>query len=285
MPKKVIKKSKVAKKPLKKKAAIAHVDYSEMKVGKSWYFIVVMFLFVGFSVYSMTMFFSSTNSYLGRFKADVIGSDLRNEDIPEACKACPETPECKPYCQTADETYLIFSDVKSDYPNAEALESLRNVGVIGGFSDGSYKPDEKITRAEALALIANATDADFGGKIYANCFTDVKEEWFAVFVCYGKDKGFLKGYEDGSYKPNDVVNKVEILKVVMTAFGYELPKTVKEQPYSDVEVTAWFAPYVYIAKEQGITSSDSPTFDPSHQMTRAEFAQLIYNVMKDQDLL
>jgi len=167
---------------------------------------------------------------------------------------------------------------------AGSIERLKDAGILKGYQDGTFKPGEKITRAEALVIMTNALDADFSGKVYANCFNDVQDQWFAPYVCYAKEQGYITGYDDGTYQPNTFVKKVEALKMLFTAFGYDIPTELEVQPYQDTPIDSWFAPYAYLAQQKSIIR-DNDVFDPLYELTRADYAQMVYSVMRDKGLI
>lgn len=249
---------------------------------KSFNFIVVLILFCGVSMYAIFTFFLSTNDYLKSMYTSVVGEAQTEVVVPDSCKPCTDVPECAQFCKV--EPYEIFRDVSSDHPMAGSIERLKDAGIIKGYEDGNFKPGEKITRTEALVIMTNALDADFSGKVYANCFNDVQDQWFAPYVCYSREKGYISGYVDGTYQPNAFVKKVEALKMLFTAFDYDIPDKLEVQPYEDTPIDSWFAPYAYLARQKSIIR-DNTVFDPLYELTRADYAQMVYSVMKDKGLI
>lgn len=245
-------------------------SYSGMDIPKG--FLVLLMLFVAISGYAMGSFFGSTNDYLKSSYSSVVGSDSSDDDV--------STGEVS----KEDIKKQIFKDVPSNHKNAVAIESLYNLGILAGYTDGNFKPENTINRAEFLAILSNAVEADFAGKKLENCFTDVKTEWFAAFACYAKEAGWVKGYADGSFKPGQNVAKAEAVKIIFSATEYPLCKEVTTAPYNDVEVSSWMAPYACAAKEAGIVSGKT-LYMPFYEITRGDTAQLIYNTMAKLDLL
>ncbi|MFC1616227.1 S-layer homology domain-containing protein [Patescibacteria group bacterium] len=260
-------------------------------------FLAVLILFAGFSVYSFISFFNSTNDYINQMQADVIGGTEQldivatTNDAPPECVTCPPVDICMSVCPntldpdtTSTEPYPIFTDLMSNDPGAVAVEALMVAGIIHGYEDGTFKPNNSINRAELLTTIINAVDGDLAGGLYENCFTDVTTEWFAPFVCYAKYNGWVNGYEDGSYRPGNTVIKAEALKIVLVAFKYEVPATVDSVPFTDVPYGDWYAPYAVVAAENGIVLGYG-AFDAAHEMTRVEFMEMVYNAMLAKGLI
>ena len=253
-------------------------SYSGMDIPKG--FLALLMLFVAVSAYAVGSFSSSTNDYLKSFYSSVIGSSSENDMGTEVKEGDGSTGEVS----KEEEKKQIFKDVVSNHKNAVAIESLYNLGILAGYTDGTFKPENTINRAEFLAILSNAVEADFAGKKLENCFTDVKTEWFAAFACYAKEAGWVKGYDDGSFKPGQNVAKAEAVKIIFAAMEYPLCKDVKTAPYTDVEITSWMAPYACAAKEGGIVAGKT-LYMPLYEITRGDTAQLIYNTMAKLDLL
>src|SRR3989338_11568834 len=135
-----------------------------------------------------------------------------------------------------------FPDVPEDHKNYEAVEFLDFNEIINGYTDGTFKPDGLVNRAEAIKIIVGAIVIEFEGE-YEVLFPDVpKEQWFFDYVMAAQKAGIAKGYEDGKFRPADSVNLAETLKILFEAAGGELPE-VASDAFVDVPKDAWFAPY------------------------------------------
>ena len=233
-------------------------------------FIGVLLLFAGFSLYGILSFNASLDDYVDSMYTSVIDEGLLADggivlDDPLL------------YTLEVDEADEIFTDVSGTHPNATAVAYFKQMGYVGGYSDGTFKPDQLVNRAEMLTILTNVVDADFAGGFYENCFTDVADEWFAVYICYAKGQAWVDGYSDGSYHPAQTVVKAEALKIAMKAIEVDVPESVDESLFGDVSVNDWFAPYAAVAKEGQIVTGS--LFFPTAEMTRASLVQMIYNTM------
>jgi hypothetical protein len=268
----------------KKKTADESVKETVKKVENNYRhhypFISLVVIFSTFSLWGIFSFYGSTSNYIDHMYASVLDNGANVE-----ARENGESGGDNEIIDAVMYQYLpVFSDVGETYVNAEAIVVLYNEGVISGYSDGTFRPDNKISRAEFWAIVTNALDSDFGGMTLENCFTDVQDQWFAVFVCYAKNQGWVSGFEDGSYKPEQIVTKAEALKMALQAFNYSVPDVVGESSYRDVNGGDWYAPYAEIAFERQLISSSS-FFAPGYHMRRSDAAQIVYNIMKDSDLL
>ena len=136
-----------------------------------------------------------------------------------------------------------FSDVSADKWYNNAVSTLCNMGVIGGYADGTFRPDAPISRAE-FAKIAVSFTQNNGSTTY-NYFTDVKTtDWFAPYVTAAKDAGLIEGYSDGSFKPESKITRAEACAIVNRTLGRKPSKAhmkISDRiDWPDVQTTDWF---------------------------------------------
>jgi hypothetical protein len=159
-----------------------------------------------------------------------------------------------------------FEDDIANSPYKDAISNLKQKGVISGYSDGTYKPNNLINRAEFIKIVMGAVGTPPSG---SNCYSDVKGEWFAGYTCSAKQQEIATGYPDGTFKPNNNINVVEALKIVLKAFAIPVRGVQQGE--------AWYTPYLEAAnsKKFYLASFDSP----EKKITRAEMAELVNRVM------
>lgn len=170
--------------------------------------------------------------------------------------------------------------------NKVAIEYLYNKGIISGYPDKTFRPDNPINRAELLKIlvgdrISEVEHVDEWGTLhpdYQNCFSDVHDEWFAPYVCLAKKKGWIDGYPDGSFQPSQYVNRAEAIKMLVAIEGYPTSNQVDKTPFDDVDTQAWYAPYIHIAFGKGILELDRGDFGVSMDMTRGSISESMYRV-------
>lgn len=156
-----------------------------------------------------------------------------------------------------------FSDVQ-DSLYKESIEHLSEIGVINGYDDGTFKPNNKVNRAEMLKIVFAYLEENIQeyGK---NCFGDVHEEWFAPYVCRAKDLAIVRGYDGNVFRPWDGANMVEALKIVVKSF--DLP--VEELK----EGENWYIPYMEFAHRNNLFSKYA--YLPGRAARRDEVAFLV----------
>lgn len=194
------------------------------------------------------------------------------------------------------EQTAIFSDVDIGHPEYVAIKYLAENDIIKGYKDGSFKPDNLISRAEALKIILEANNLinetyiennSMGGKDFMTnplTFNDIyKSVWYYPYIKKAVEAGIVEGYPDGSFKPSNTINRVESLKMIMESDGIILPE-VLEDPFADVHTDQWFAPYMLEAKLREIVYvTMQNTVNPGREMTRSRFAELVYRYIKSKE--
>ena len=176
---------------------------------------------------------------------------------------------------TYAESTVRFSDVPSSKHYAEAVYELADRKIIGGYPDGTFKPGNSITRGQAAAIIAKMIGLDT---------TDVKNPGFKdVSTANGYYKaiaamaqeGFINGYGDGSYGPNDPIKRGQMASILVKAF--DLPREVPNiYPFEDIWNSQSHRSNILIIYQLGITSGTSPTtFSPNAAITRGQAAKML----------
>lgn len=165
-----------------------------------------------------------------------------------------------------------FKDVPSSHRHLAAIAQLKATEIIGGYPDGTFRPDITINRAEFTKIIMGVMGETTETR---SCFTDVKTEWFAPYVCAAKENGIIGGYPDGSFGPGKSINFAEAVKIVVLAFsGHAAVDFTAEGK------VAWYMPYVTYANDNGyLTLVDHLIVTPSIALTRGQVAQLIANML------
>ncbi len=115
-----------------------------------------------------------------------------------------------------------YTDVAEDSAYYEAVETLNKLGIVTGYEDGTYKPEDGVTRAEMAALIARIQGYGETAKGAANtAFTDVpSSHWASGYIANASGMGIINGYGDGTFGPEDPVLYEQAVKMIMATLGY-----------------------------------------------------------------
>lgn len=147
---------------------------------------------------------------------------------------------------TAFAADTTITDVR-DTVYEKAVTELIKKGVIAGYPDGTFRPGDTISRAEACVIAAasmNPSDQDLAGAA-GKGFPDLSGyEWAIKYINYGAAKGFISGYPDGTFRPGDQVTYNEMAAMLVRALGYQT---------ADLSGT-WPTNFISKAEELGILS-------------------------------
>ena len=162
-------------------------------------------------------------------------------------------------------SFALFSDVPETHENYDAIEYVRENGVVEGYEDGTYKAGNKINRAEFTTIVMRAISDELTG---GNCFPDVTDQWFAAPVCSAKEKGLIGGYPDGSFKPGENINFVEAAKIVINAF---------DVPQVEGDDSVWYKGFVFSLENTNAIPNSIETFD--QLLDRGTMAEITYRIL------
>lgn len=104
-----------------------------------------------------------------------------------------------------------YSDVKAGDWFNNAVSTLSKAGIIAGYEDGSFRPNGYITRAEFATIAARFFDVTYNGK---DLFPDISGHWAKDYINQAANKGFVNGYEDGTFKPDRNITRAEAVTMV-----------------------------------------------------------------------
>lgn len=171
-----------------------------------------------------------------------------------------------------------FTDVDKDNQYSDAISSLTALDLLAGYTDGTFKPDNTITRSEFAAIITRVLGmADYvSDSDLSYVFSDMKNadgtnHWSSGCVKFAYDKGIISGMGDGTFAPELPVTYEQAIKMVICSLGYS-DETV-------IAAGGWPMGYIKIATDIGLTKNATiqPTSSPA---SRGLVAQIIYNSLE-----
>lgn len=137
----------------------------------------------------------------------------------------------------------IYSDVPSEFWAADYIEALTAQGIFNGYKDGTFKPNQTITRAELATVIARylgiAREKNLNHYICMSGFTDTEGNWAAQTIEELFRYCVITGYEDGTFKPDKSVARAEAITMINRML-YRGPLTDVEPSFPDNDTTAWY---------------------------------------------
>ena len=160
------------------------------------------------------------------------------------------------------------------------LPGKTHTAYIFGYADGTFRPDNNMSRAEAAAIFARLISEQKGEKISGKSdFADVKSnEWYSKFIGYIKKYGIIKGYDNNTFKPDENISRAEF--VAMTVRFNSLFNDVKKGSYTvkytDVASNYWAYSDIAYAKHAGwLNGYADGSFKGDNAITRAEVVTVV----------
>ncbi len=175
-----------------------------------------------------------------------------------------------------------FSDIPDSHPHATAIRYIHRRGMVGGYEDGTFKPDLTINRAEFTKIITLAFHQQKDiNQCTEHTFSDVPGgAWYERYLCHARSVGLITGYPDGSFRPAQQISFVEAAKIIANAFhlvpadicnGGHCPETDYDHP--------WFEVYVRALEARSAIPRSIHRFE--QLMTRGAMAEILYRLNPD----
>ena len=168
----------------------------------------------------------------------------------------------------------------TDKTGIVTLPGKTHTAYIFGYEDGTFRPDNNMSRAEAAAIFARLISEQKGEKISGKSdFADVKSsEWYSKFIGYIEKYGIIKGYDNNTFKPDENISRAEF--VAMTVRFNSLFNDVKKGSYTvkytDVASNYWAYSDIAYAKHAGwLNGYADGTFKGDNAITRAEVVTVV----------
>lgn len=165
---------------------------------------------------------------------------------------------------------LAFSDTQEHWASFY-IEELAAEGIVTGYEDGNFGPDDTLTRGQFAKVVALAFDLEFQGE---TDFTDVDADaWYASYIDALVSAGLAEGYGTGEFGPEDPVTRAQAVKILVLAAGLESETT--ESHFLDVSLDDWFFDYVETAYHYSLVEGyEDGRFAPNENVSRGEMAKM-----------
>lgn len=172
-----------------------------------------------------------------------------------------------------------FSDVSSENPHSSSILELQSRGVIQGYMDGTFRPNQAINRVEFLKILTE-TKGDYSPSRDPSgydievpiglAFSDVQDKaWFVPYIRHALQKEIISGYPNGTFQPTRNVNLAEALKMIFKTFNIPTVQFIRAPDnWYDYYTTALESDF---EAETGL----NPQTDIGKELTRGEMASLI----------
>lgn len=176
---------------------------------------------------------------------------------------------------------VAFKDVPAGYWAKTYIEALASRNIIAGFPDGTFKPNEPVTRAQFAAIIAKAFQPQ--PKRQGVQFPDVTSNFWAYEVIQSAYQGnFVSGYPDHTFKPQQQIQRVQALVSLANGLGLNTDNQNVLSVYTDASQIPQYATGSVAAATARQLVVNYPTvkqLNPNRQATRADVAAFVYQAM------
>ncbi len=177
---------------------------------------------------------------------------------------------------------VSFIDLQNHWAKSD-IELLAAKFIVQGRSEMNFDPNGMLTRAETAALLVRAIGIPLNNTEFS--FSDVDGKWYEADVIAAEQAGLIKGYSDGTFRPNNRVTREELAVMLTRAIAYANPSLQTENSVlalADVEsISSWAEDSIYQALSLGIIKGDQQgNFKPQAEATRAEMVTLLSRMLK-----
>ena len=153
-----------------------------------------------------------------------------------------------------------YSDMRAFRWSTNAISTMTNAGIVTGYPDGSFRPNAAITRAEFAAIAAR-----FDGAVYqgADLFSDIAGHWAAQDINRAAQKGWISGYEDGTFRPDQPITRAEAATLVNNVLNRRVEAEglhAAMRTWPDNPQGAWY----YTAIQEATNSHEYQREIPAH---------------------
>lgn len=217
---------------------------------------------------------------------DVDTPVVTETETPEANRVAPSASEA---ASAPPKEAVIFDDVPEDHWAAPYIDALSSRGLISGYEDGTFKPDQPITRSQIANIVSRTFDLTTDKENLE--FTDVSADYWAREsigeVVVG---GFMTGFPNDTFQPNQPVTRAQSLTTLVTGLGIETPTNIQASldRYEDANAIPKWANEKIAAATAGSLVVNYPSvaeLNPTDPTTRAELSAMIYQALVREGVL
>lgn len=209
------------------------------------------------------------------------------EESPEKSEKSQVVPSAAAKAEPKEP--VKFTDVPPGHWAKSYIDALSSRGLMLGYENGEFQPDEPITRAQIAGVVAKTFDLTVDQETLK--FSDVQPDYWAR-ESIGKvvQGGFMKGFPDDTFQPNTLVTRTQALTTLVTGLGVEPPSNIQAalDLYTDAgEVPEWATDKIAAATAGRfvVNYPQVSELNPDQATTRAELAAMIYQALARENIV
>jgi hypothetical protein len=174
----------------------------------------------------------------------------------------------------------VFSDITQHWAKL-AIQQAVELGIVKGYPDGSFKPNGEVNRAEFAALLVRAMKQSTLNPELTFADKDSTPAWASASIRSAVDAGWIKGFEDRTFRPLQKVTRIEMIVMAVRALGLDIASPEKLTFADAKQIPAWANAYVAAAVKAGIVKGGGDNrFNPGAAASRAESIVLLMNMLE-----
>ena len=192
------------------------------------------------------------------------------------------------YAATEKEAPSEFTDIAGHWAE-DIIKEASDMKIVGGYPDGTYRPDNLIKREEFFKLLTNILTVvpDTTGTVVK--FTDVdQDEWYVPTIKIAVAAGIASGYDDGTFGIGLMISRQEAAKVAGSVITDDVSDDAAgaESAHDRAAIADWAYDYVDLMFKKGyMKGDDEGNFRPAVALTRAEAATILLNIKKQEEVI
>ncbi|KAB2399882.1 S-layer homology domain-containing protein [Bacillus thuringiensis] len=178
--------------------------------------------------------------------------------------------------KAADNTdSLKFNDVPANHWSTKAIYDLANRKVVAGYGNGKFGFSDNVTRGQVARMIYAYVKPANADASFKNPFTDIKGHMFEKEILALAKAGFVNGYDNGKFGPDDILTREQMAQVLTNAFKFKATTTTS---FKDVDKKSWAYNAINAIEKNGVTSGTGGNmYSPQMYVTREQYSQFLYN--------
>ncbi len=214
----------------------------------------------------------TSSSVFDPWAAASAASDSPSSSAASAASAPFSAPSVTPVTQ--------FADVDDTTLEGAAATALGLKGIVRGFPDGTLRPGDTLTRAQAAKMLVKITIPIDPTAPGPQVFKDVPSDgqWHVPYVNMAAALGFIKGYPDGTFQPEKTVTRAEfatmLARLLQVTNDPQVPLAALDVPKGE-----WFSDSVIASLSRGFYPGEAKFFHPARPLTRGSAIIAIYRAM------
>lgn len=206
----------------------------------------------------------------------------RIKTVDKSKKASEASPAARASILVSNMIPIAFTDVPEGYWAKSSIERASALGFVNGYTDGSFKPNRNITRAEYVTMLArglNVTSSSTGSEL---SFKDSDKigKWAKPYVAVALAEGWIEGFDDKTFRPNQPITRAEMTTIAVRVLKLNTTDNGTIAFNDAGNIPSWAKPYVVAAVNAGLVNGrGNNSFVPQAPTSRAEGVTIVLRIV------